>query len=503
MVGQEHILKIMSNSLTQNRVHHAYLLCGTRGVGKTTSARIFAKCLNCETGITDEPCNVCDTCKQIDAGNFLDLIEIDAASRTKVEDTRELLDNVQYAPSSGRYKVYLIDEVHMLSGHSFNALLKTLEEPPEHVKFLLATTDPQKLPITVLSRCLKLQLRMLTNEQLISQLKHILESEKITSDENVLNDIATAAQGSMRDALSLLDQAIAMGGDTLKQTTINTMLGTISSRLVWDILAALSTQQNNTLFNLIEEMSQTNCDFEKVCNALLTAFYQVALHQTAASVIDESADHYTEIKQFADQIDPELVQLYYQIILKGKVDLPLAPNQKLGFEMLMLRLLSFSPENGEKRQKNSDAKIKEITKPNTSNKAKTTQATDINKENWHNIISQLKISGMTKMLATHCTVAKLTENELELSIAEQHQGLNNDSQAKLLAKAIQEYLGRKIRVRIRAGLTDSKTPQERQKSEQKAQKNLAKSSLVKDSQLTDMMKMFDASIDTSSIENVE
>ncbi|MES2204945.1 MAG: DNA polymerase III subunit gamma/tau [Pseudomonadota bacterium] len=344
MVGQEHILTIIANSIQLNRLHHAYLFCGTRGVGKTTLARIFTKCLNCETGPTATPCNKCNTCLQIDKGNYPDLIEIDAASRTKVEDTRELLDNVQYAPTSGKYKVYLIDEVHMLSGHSFNALLKTLEEPPEHVKFLLATTDPHKLPITVLSRCLKLSLKMLTVSQISAHLAHVLTEEKIAFEPTALLEIALAAQGSMRDGLSLLDQAIAFCDDGVTLEKVSGLLGTETKYLNLALLEHVIDKQDDKVFPLIQTMEEKGADFIRATDDLLDLLHHIALYQKNPKLISKDEPRLFEaIPKLSTKLTPDDTQLLYQIALSGKRDLPFAPTLKVGFEMLILRAMDFYP----------------------------------------------------------------------------------------------------------------------------------------------------------------
>lgn len=344
MVGQEHILAIIANSIEQNRLHHAYLFCGTRGVGKTTLARIFTKCLNCETGPTATPCNQCNTCLQIDKGNYPDLIEIDAASRTKVEDTRELLDNVQYAPTSGKYKVYLIDEVHMLSGHSFNALLKTLEEPPEHVKFLLATTDPQKLPVTVLSRCLKLSLKMLTVSQITSHLETVLQQENVAFESMALLEIAHAAQGSMRDALSLLDQAIVFCDNKITLEKVSSLLGTETKHLNIALLEALIDKEDERVFSLIKTMEEKGADFLRACDDLLDLLHHIALYQKNPKLLSEDDPRLAEkIPLLSKKLTSEDTQLLYQIGLTGKRDIPFAPTLKIGFEILLLRAMDFYP----------------------------------------------------------------------------------------------------------------------------------------------------------------
>ena len=343
MVGQEHVLRALINALDNDRLHHAYLFTGTRGVGKTTVARIFAKSLNCEEGLGSTPCGVCSTCREIDEGRFVDLIEVDAASRTKVEDTRELLDNVQYAPTRGRYKVYLIDEVHMLSGHSFNALLKTLEEPPPHVKFLLATTDPQKLPVTILSRCLQFSLKRMHIEQIQPHLQHILEQEGLAFEPAALLELARSADGSMRDALSLLDQAIAFGGGDLKAADVHTMLGSIDRGQVYEVLDALIQQNGKLLLQVIDQLAQQAPDFSGVLAALITALHNLAILQIVEGAEVGDIGERERLAAMATTLSPEDVQLYYQIALTGRRDLPMAPDGRSGFEMVLLRMLAFRP----------------------------------------------------------------------------------------------------------------------------------------------------------------
>ncbi len=343
LMGQEHVVTVLVNALKQQRLHHAYLFTGTRGVGKTTIARIFAKSLNCEQGITATPCGQCSTCLDIDDGRFIDLLEIDAASKTKVDDTREILDNVQYAPSRGRYKVYLIDEVHMLSRSSFNALLKTLEEPPEHVKFILATTDPQKLPVTVLSRCLQFHLKALTAKQIEAQLNTILLAEKITFDDNVLTLIAKAARGSMRDALSLTDQAIAQGDGHVCFAHVQQMLGGVDHNWPFKIIALLLKQDGQGLMAFSQEIATYTPNYSRLLAELIQLLHQVALIQLVPQSFDLSPEQLSLLHKFAQVMSPEEVQLYYQILLNGRKDLPYAADEQAAFDMTLLRLLAFKP----------------------------------------------------------------------------------------------------------------------------------------------------------------
>ncbi|WP_217512183.1 DNA polymerase III subunit gamma/tau [Vibrio metschnikovii] len=343
VVGQAHVLTALENALTQNRLHHAYLFSGTRGVGKTTIGRLFAKGLNCETGITATPCGQCATCKEIDQGRFVDLLEIDAASRTKVEDTRELLDNVQYKPARGRFKVYLIDEVHMLSRHSFNALLKTLEEPPEYVKFLLATTDPQKLPVTILSRCLQFHLKPISVENIRQQLEHVLQAENVNSDSKSLAMIAHAADGSMRDALSLTDQAIALGNGVIEHSVVSHMLGTLDTDQALHLLQAISSQQPQIMMACIEQLASNGVEWDGLLQQLATQLHRIAMCQALPSCVDKAQPDADAIEHLAKILAPQDVQLYYQIVLKGRADLPLAPTARIGIEMVTLRMMAFRP----------------------------------------------------------------------------------------------------------------------------------------------------------------
>lgn len=343
VVGQSHVLTALENALAQNRLHHAYLFSGTRGVGKTTIGRLFAKGLNCETGITATPCGECGTCKEIDEGRFVDLLEIDAASRTKVEDTRELLDNVQYKPARGRFKVYLIDEVHMLSRHSFNALLKTLEEPPEYVKFLLATTDPQKLPVTILSRCLQFHLKPIGVDTIHEQLDHILAKEQVTSEPRALGMISHAADGSMRDALSLTDQAIALGNGHVLTDSVTHMLGTLDTDQAIHLLEAISSKQPQQAMDMLSHLAQNGVEWDGLLQQLATQLHRIAMYQALPSTLDKAQPDAEKIELLSRALSAQDVQLYYQIALKGRQDLPLSPSERIGLEMVVLRMIAFRP----------------------------------------------------------------------------------------------------------------------------------------------------------------
>ncbi len=503
MVGQEHILTIIANSIQQNRLHHAYLFCGTRGVGKTTLARIFTKCLNCEAGPTATPCNQCTTCLQIDKGIYPDLIEIDAASRTKVEDTRELLDNVQYAPTSGKYKVYLIDEVHMLSGHSFNALLKTLEEPPEHVKFLLATTDPHKLPVTVLSRCLKLSLKMLTISQISAHLATVLNAENISFEPAALLEIAQAAQGSMRDGLSLLDQAIAFCDNTITLEHVSALLGTETKYLNILLLELLIDKDNEKIFPLIQSMEEKDCDFIRATDDLLDLLHHIALYQKNPRLISKDDTRLLEaIPRLSKKLSAEDVQLLYQIGLSGKRDLPYAPTLRVGFEMLILRALDFYPLNFASEKKTltftkEGVELSEIspTPPlqREGKQERTKAVAPLTPEAWPTIVSQLNLKGITLTLANQASIGKMLNHRLELSLSERHRSLCNEKQQQLLAEAITEYVGHPVLLSFSFISQDAPVETQELKKDTTIKKEVT-ADISKDSNLQQLLEMFDADI---------
>ena len=342
--GQEHVVQALSNALTQDRLHHAYLFTGTRGVGKTTIARIFAKSLNCESGVTAEPCGTCSACTEIDSGRFVDLIELDAASNTQVDNMRELLESALYAPTSGRFKVYIIDEVHMLSKSAFNAMLKTLEEPPAHVKFILATTDPQKIPVTVLSRCLQFNLKQMPPALIVSRLQYVLGEENIPYENGALNLVARAAQGSMRDALSLMDQAIAYSSGKVDESLVRTMLGAIDQSFLFDILQTLKAGDGAGLLKIADDMATRSVSFEAALQDLATLLHRIALAQTVPQAIPDDEPERVRLMELAQQYTPEEIQLDYQIAIHGRNEIDLAPDEYAGFTMTLLRMLAFAPQ---------------------------------------------------------------------------------------------------------------------------------------------------------------
>jgi DNA polymerase III subunit gamma/tau len=457
MVGQNHVLRALANALENNRLHHAYLFTGTRGVGKTTIARILAKSLNCETkGVSAYPCGECNACREIDAGRFVDLIEVDAASRTKVEDTRDLLENVQYAPTRGRYKVYLIDEVHMLSTHSFNALLKTLEEPPPHVKFLLATTDPQKLPPTILSRCLQFSLKRLSLEQITAHLTKIVETEQIEHEAASLKLVAQAADGSLRDALSLLDQAIAYGAGKLLTAEVNTMLGTLDHDVVLNLVKALATQQAAEVLQQVAQLADSNPDFNNILGELLTLLQKIALAQFVPQAIDAHDDLGREILALAQQISPEDVQLFYQIGLIGRRDLPLSPEPRGGFEMIMLRMLVFRPQESDLRAPRSterqpaethrhlpiqQAPVVSHHVPVVSGSVSTPPSTNAE---WAIIVNQCPLRGLARELIVHCEFQKLEGDIFYLTLA--NKTLYNPNKHQEINSYLQQQFGKTCKI---------------------------------------------------------
>ncbi len=418
LMGQEHVVNVLANALSQERLHHAYLFTGTRGVGKTTIARIFAKSLNCELGITDKPCGQCDACIDIDQGRFVDLLEIDAASKTKVDDTREILDNVQYAPSRGRFKVYLIDEVHMLSRHSFNALLKTLEEPPEHVKFILATTDPQKLPITVLSRCLQFHLKALTVKQIEDKLAEILSQEQVSHEQGCLTLLAKAARGSMRDSLSLTDQAIAQGQGSISLTNIQQMLGGIDQNWVYQLLIALLKQDSQALLVLSQEIASYAPSYSRLFAELIQLFHQIALMQIVEQHFDLPADLLALLKKFSQSMSAEDVQLYYQISLNGRKDLPYAFDEQAAFDMTLLRLLAFKPmQKSQLTEQSSSGNVEKVAAINFDDVdlSKSTESLS----NGVEVINAMQVEAVTDNI----TEAKIADSVV-LSDNAQHAELN-------------------------------------------------------------------------------
>ena len=509
LVGQEHVQRALINALDNDRLHHAYLFTGTRGVGKTTIARIFAKSLNCETGVGSTPCGQCSACEEINEGRFVDLIEVDAASRTKVEDTRELLENVQYAPTRGRYKVYLIDEVHMLSGHSFNALLKTLEEPPPHVKFLLATTDPQKLPVTVLSRCLQFNLKSLSVPQITGQLDSILQQEQIAAEEGAIRQLALAANGSMRDALSLLDQAIAFGDGGLREADVRSMLGTIDRDVVYRLLDALAQADATALLAAVGKADEFPPDYAALLADMVSLLQRIALAQTLPNAVDDSYGDREAVLALADRLTPEDVQLYYQIGLIGRRDLPLSPEPRGGFEMIMLRMLAFRPAAAGQRERPvtsgaSAAPQRRTGKPpapQTRRSEQTPAAVPApGAAEWSGIIESLPIRGMVREMALNCAFHGVEDDAVSLSLDPAHKHLLSKARLEQLEKSLCDYYQRSVSVRIvREGQQAVETPARKQLREQDERQQQAVESIETDENIKAIQDAFGGTVFQDSI----
>ncbi len=517
VVGQDHVVKSLMNALQHDRLHHAYLFTGTRGVGKTTIARILAKAINCENLQDFNPCGACSVCQALDEGRFLDLIEVDAASRTKVEDTRDLLDNAQYAPNFGRYKVYLIDEVHMLSGHSFNALLKTLEEPPPHVKFLLATTDPQKIPVTVLSRCLQFNLKRLLPGQIFTQMQDILKQEQVESEPLALQLLARAADGSMRDGLSLLDQAIVFGAGKVTADDVNAMLGTVGQRPVENILTALANSDAGAILNKIDEIANIHADFSTVLQQILQVLHRIALAQQIPGAVDHEFDR-EMITTLSQRLSPEDVHLYYQIALLGQRDLDLAPDSRMGFEMVMLRMLTFKPVATE----SMPIKPKQLPLPNPTTKQQSAIKTvRINppelvaekivqeysgevksNHSWSDMIAIMKLESLTRELANNCILEYIDNEICKLHLDASHQQLLTPSREKKLQQALQDYRGTPLKLVIKIGRADIQTPAIQSAKDKEDKQQAAVDAINSDANILALKEHFDARVMPGTIEPV-
>ena len=553
VIGQEHVVSALTNSLDNQRVHHAFLFTGTRGVGKTTLARIFAKALNCEQGIGSTPCGECVPCRGVDQGNFIDLLEVDAASRTKVDDTRELLDNVQYTPAQGRFKIYLIDEVHMLSTHSFNALLKTLEEPPEHVKFLLATTDPQKLPTTILSRCIQFNLKAMDIGQINSQLEKILDAEEIPYDPPALLILARSANGSVRDALSLLDQGIAFGNGEVRSEKIRAMLGMIDEQFTHQLLGQVCQGQGAEALETVADMALRSVDFNAALDEILTTLHNISLHQINPQAVEWKGIDSSTLAPLAQQVDAELLQLIYQIALIGKRDLALAPDPRSGFEMILLRMISFRPESSAARPatggkpqsvtasapprtsaapkvakqdsspaaqsapssaKNnhvpvaaSETEPKPTTKPTTEPEPKPAAANLTLEqlgqgESWTTCIEQSGLRGMARELMMNMVPVSVSEHTLHLTLDADHATLSTPERVRKIETRLAEQFSLPLKLEVSvqaAGADNGETPsRQRERTQQKTQQ-AADQAFRHDPNVQELVDLFDGEIVNDSI----
>lgn len=531
LVGQEHVSRALINGLDNDRLHHAFLFTGTRGVGKTTIARIFAKALNCEEGVSSDPCGKCPVCVDVDQGRFVDLIEVDGASRTKVDDTRELLDNVQYAPSRGRYKVYLIDEVHMLSTHSFNALLKTLEEPPPHVKFLLATTDPQKLPVTVLSRCMQFNLKRLSREAIAGYMETLLGEEGVAFESDAIESIALAADGSMRDGLSLLDQAIANGGGELKADEVRTMLGTVERHKLNDMLDALAEGNGQALLDSIETLAGFGPEYGSVLREIAAVFHRISMRQM---VPEGSAE--PEIGRWAEAFDASQVQLNYQIAVQARAQLELAPDARTGFEMAMLRMLAFSPAGAESmpagaastrpRQapaqrggasaqrpaQASSSTPPAPSAPKTATKHSSTEsktdpplppsADDVKSDDhsdWAGLIDRLGLRGPPAVLAVNSHLVPRGEKHFELVIDPEHNHLRTERCEEKVRAALQQLYGQDARIDFVEKKVAAVSPAMQRDQQTQARQSAAVEAMENDPVVQQLKSELDASLIEKSV----
>jgi DNA polymerase-3 subunit gamma/tau len=553
LVGQQHVVQALVNGLDQDRVHHAFLLTGTRGVGKTTIARILAKCLNCEAGVSSKPCGKCSSCTDVDDGRFVDMLEIDAASKTKVDDTRELLETVQYTPSRGRFKVYIIDEVHMLSGHSFNALLKTLEEPPPHVKFVLATTDPQKLPITILSRCLRFSLTRLLPDQIRDRLAMILKAESVEAEDSAIMRIARAADGSMRDGLSLLDQAIAFGGGSLTDDDVASMLGSIDHAHIANIMAALVAGDGNTILDVVNELSLQSRRLESVLDELAQAMHRIVLIHSAPDFRDPERPDWDALVESAGQITPEDAQLYYQIAINGSRDLGIAPDPRTGLEMTLMRMLAFRPveadsgategsaPGGSKKTATSAGSVRtepiapdkvagpDKTARNTAREAfdaltreddrpdpAKTEVTgsqalpmlDIPPEetleqDWARLQASLKLSGAARELARNLQFESANKNRWKFLVPDTLEHLGSNSVVQNIQSALSDHLGRPVMLDLHTATESVQSVAAVTEQAELTRKSEAEQSIESDPTVKEIKKNFDAKIVPDSVQPLQ
>jgi len=517
LVGQEHVVRALTHALSSQRLHHAYLFTGTRGVGKTTLARILAKSLNCETGVTAMPCGTCSSCQEIDAGRFVDLLEVDAATNTRVDEMRQLLENAIYAPTRGRYKVYVIDEVHMLSNSAFNAMLKTLEEPPEHVKFILATTDPQKIPVTVLSRCLQFNLKQMPPLAISTHLAHVLQAEGVAYEAAALALIARSASGSMRDALSLLDQAIAHGAGSVQESHVRAMLGTVDLDYLYSILEAVRTGDAGELLRVAADMSMRSLSFGAALQELAGLLTRLQIVQSAPASLDDEDPDRARLLELASGLSPEFVQLAYQIVIHGRADLPMAPDEYAGFMMTLLRLHGFRPDSvadvvssiksvsraAPKRPAADAAAASTIAPSKALSVVAVAYKADGAGSEWHEIVAALQLNGLARELAQHCELRELGETECVLRLAPAHGHLQMKPAPDKLQQALREHLGRPLVLRFELAQTESDTPAATVGRERRERQEQAIASIEQDSFVRDVIEGFDASLVESTIKPIE
>lgn len=515
LVGQEHVVRALTHALSQQRLHHAYLFTGTRGVGKTTLARILAKSLNCETGITPSPCGKCSACQEIDAGRFVDLLEVDAATNTRVDEMRQLLENAIYAPTRGRFKVYVIDEVHMLSTSAFNAMLKTLEEPPEHVKFILATTDPQKIPVTVLSRCLQFNLKQMPALAITSHLAHILQAEGIPFDPPALALLARSASGSMRDALSLLDQAIAHGAGSVDEVQVRAMLGNVDQDYLFSILETLQAGDASGLMQQAAMLALRSLSFSSALQELAALLTRLQVIQCAPGMLDDDDPERQRLVALAAALSPEFVQLAYQIVNVGRAELPLAPDEYAGFVMTLLRLHTFRPRSVPEvvsAMRSSPAATRSpVAAPRPAEVAREAQpvagrpepvAEDAGANGWHDIVAALPLTGLARELALNCELRELDEGHCLLRLANTAAHLQMKPAPEKLQQALVQHFSRPIVLKIELGAPTAETPAATAGRQRQERQEIAEQAIGQDLFVQDAIATLGATIVDSSIKPI-
>ena len=494
LVGQEHVVRALTHALEQQRLHHAYLFTGTRGVGKTTLARILAKALNCETGITPTPCGKCTACLEIDAGRFVDLIEVDAATNTRVDEMRQLLDNAVYAPTRGRFKVYVIDEVHMLSTSAFNAMLKTLEEPPEHIKFVLATTDPQKIPVTVLSRCLQFNLKQMPAAAITAHLERVLKEEGVPAEAPALRLVAHAARGSMRDALSLVDQAIAYSAGNLAEASVREMLGTVDTGCLLDALGAIERRDAGAVLAIADGMEARSLSFENALGELARILHRIALAQVAPDAVPEDTPDRERVLALARSLDPEDVQLYYQIALQGRQDLPLAPDESAGFTMALMRMLAFAPvEPGAAASAGSAPRVAKVEPASDGPRPVKTGRFD---GDWPAVARALRVTGAAKQLAERSELVSFAADALELAVGSESRALADKAYVDKLKAALADHFGRPLALTVKVGAVNGRSAAAIAESERRAREESATARIDADPFVQELVAGFDATVES-------
>ncbi len=503
LVGQEHVVRALRHALETGRLHHAYLFTGTRGVGKTTIARILAKCLNCELGVSAQPCNKCSACVEIDSGRFVDLLEVDAATNTKVDEMRQLLETAQYAPTRGRFKVYVIDEVHMLSTSAFNAMLKTLEEPPEHLKFILATTDPQKIPVTVLSRCLQFNLKQMPPAAIVAHLAGVLSQEQIAFEKEALLLIGRAAAGSMRDALSLLDQAIAHGAGSLSAKNVADMLGAVDQTYLFRLVESIAAADAAGALHIADEMQGRSLSFDAALADLAGVLLKIAMAQSVPDALEVDLPERERIVALAARLDPEIVQLYYQIALQGRTDLPLAPDEHSGFLMTLLRMHAFAPEDAKGGVPRTTVPARAAPGPRPSVASPRAPAAAKATPAWPQLAQELQVTGAARELARNAELRSRDGNLFDLVVPKAKAYLAERSYQEKLKAALEKHLGAPCTVKVAVGEVGGASAAAIEASDRDAKRAEAAQAVQSDGFVKDLVNLFDGKVVDSTIRQTE